>query len=35
MIPDAQYGYTAKEVKREQARIEAELLDFEQDLWEY
>ncbi len=35
MLPDAQYGYNAKDVKREQARIEAELLDFEQDLWEY
>ncbi len=35
MIPDAHNGYTPKDVKREQARIEAELLDFEQDLWEY
>ena len=35
MIPDKDYGYTPTEVKREQARIEAELLDFEQDLWEY
>ncbi len=35
MLPDPNYHYTAKEIKREQARIEAELLDFEQDLWEY
>ena len=35
MLPDANYGYTPQEIKREQARIEAELLDFEQDLWEY
>ena len=35
MLPDEHYGYNAKDIKREQARIEAELLDFEQDLWEY
>jgi len=35
MLPDAQYGYSPKDIKREQARIEKELLDFEQDLWEY
>lgn len=35
MLPDSHYGYSAKDIKREQARIEAELLDFEQDLWEY
>ena len=35
MLLDPQYKYTEKEIKREQARIEAELLDFEQDLWEY
>ena len=35
MLPDSHYGYNAKDIKREQARIEKELLDFEQDLWEY
>lgn len=35
MLPDAKYGYTPADIKREQARIEKELLDFEQDLWEY
>lgn len=32
-IPD--YATTEAEVKKEQQRIEKELLDFEQDLWEY
>ena len=32
-IPD--YATTEVEVKKEQQRIEKELLDFEQDLWEY
>lgn len=32
-IPD--YAKTEEEVKKEQQRIEKELLDFEQDLWEY
>ena len=32
-IPD--YAKTEAEVKKEQARIAAELLNFEQDLWEY
>ena len=32
-IPD--YAGTEEEVKKEQQRIEAELLNFEQDLWEY
>jgi len=35
MLPDSHYGYSNKDIKREQARIEKELLDFEQDLWEY
>ena len=32
-IPD--YAKNEEEVKKEQQRIEKELLDFEQDLWEY
>ncbi len=32
-IPD--YAKTEEEIKKEQQRIEKELLDFEQDLWEY
>ena len=32
-IPD--YAGTAEEVKKEQERIASELLNFEQDLWEY
>ena len=32
-IPD--YAGTAQEIKKEQDRIAAELLNFEQDLWEY
>lgn len=35
MITDTHNQYTPADVKREQARIEKELLDFEQDLWEY
>ena len=35
MLPDSHYDYDEAEIKREQARIEKELLDFEQDLWEY
>jgi hypothetical protein len=33
MIPD--YATTNEEIKAEQDRIERELLNFEQDLWEY
>lgn len=33
MIPD--YAYTNEEIKKEQDRIATELLNFEQDLWEY
>ena len=29
------YIINKEEAKREQARIEAEILNFEQDLWEY
>jgi hypothetical protein len=30
-----EYAKTMKEAQKEQARIENELLTFEQDLWEY
>jgi hypothetical protein len=30
-----EYNATAADVKREQDRIKTELLNFEQDLWEY
>lgn len=33
MIPD--YAFTEEDIRREQERIQKELLDFEQDLWEY
>ena len=33
LIPD--YAYTYEEIKKEQERIATELLNFEQDLWEY
>ena len=32
-IPD--YAISEDEIKKEQKRIETELLNFEQDLWEY